>query len=228
VGFVIDEAVRTRFSIFPQTLVGIGGTWYARGALPGVDTFARMRRALTDGPWVRTRSLLLADPSNPRARAVLDETFKLVQTLAQTGPTRGIGKAGDLLLDLDVAASERPVDGPAPGAGPAAADKQRPLRPALSRPSWNGHALTSQGSLRVHAASGLIISGELRTKGQSLRDVLVEDKTSGRTRIIQAVVQVDALTELDSQVRAAVAGSGPLLLCCWGPNAAPQLVGRFP
>jgi hypothetical protein len=79
IGYVVDEVIRTRFSIFPDGPVSLGSSW--------------------------ERTLFMSDGIDPTVRAEVNEKYKLVAVYKASNMQRV--KDGELIAEIELTARER-------------------------------------------------------------------------------------------------------------------------
>ena len=175
IGYVVDEVIRTRFSIFPSHPVSIGSTW--------------------------KRTLMLSDGLDPTVRGEVTEEYKLVAvTRADINGPDFIEK-GDMLAEIEVNAREKPaevkLENNAHRISPDPNEDidQEKISPQFFRPSFAGHDFTTTGKLFVHIKTGFVISGEAKSEATSERTLVVINKKTQTRKTIKAKADITATTD---------------------------------
>ena len=190
IGYVVDEVIRTRFSIFPEDPVAIGGSW--------------------------ERTLMLSDGIDPTVRAEVNEKYKLLSIFKYEGGMANPGIAkGDLIAEILVNAKERPAPreetkkknqllpvnpDPKEEEEEDAEDESKKITPQFARPSFRGHEFSTDGVLKVHVDTGLVITGETTSEASSERTVVVINKKTKKRKTLKAKVDIVAQTTYSGSV----------------------------
>ena len=175
IGYVVDEVIRTRFSIFPAKAVTIGSSW--------------------------ERSFELSDGIDPTVRAEVMEKYKLA-AVSQSDGKLPQTKQGDLIAEIEIEARERPAP-EKPGVErlprhPADDEDDEgeaiKITPQFTRPSFHGHDFSTKGLFQVDLKSGLVLFGESDSVASSERMVVIINKKTKKRRTIRARVDIVAST----------------------------------
>ena len=204
VEYVVEEALRSRLSVFPRHPVGFNDRW--------------------------ERSEMLVNQADPGAhRAVLDESYTLARAVRLDGPMHGLGARGDLTVELEVESHERGGLPPPKWAERVSKGRVDPhesdedgnddddddddehehmrehaeqeeamanagTQPMFRRPSLAGHDVSSHGMVRVHVPTGWILAGTLESVSHARKRISVQDRATGEAKEVDAKVEITART----------------------------------
>jgi hypothetical protein len=175
IGYVIDELIRNRFSIFPQEPVTIGSSW--------------------------ERIFMVSDMINPDVQAKVTERFRLV-SISRAESDFTFGEKGDLIAEIHFSENELPIfeekervpvtTQTKDGTKSEATRQHANLIPQFGRPSLRGHSFKTEGVFQVHVKTGLVFSGSSRALSSSEKYVVVENEESHMKSSVKAKVTLRA------------------------------------
>lgn len=171
IGYLLDEIIRNRFSIFPSAPVTIGASWQ--------------------------RDTLVSDKINPDLQALVKETYKLA-SVTRAEEDFAFGRKGDLIAELHFTQREAPLSAKeklqrtkenkmAVHAGPG-------ITPQFGRPALRGHSFVTDGVFQLHLHSGLVFSGRSTSHSSSMKSIVVDNKDTGKKQTVNAKVTLIAQT----------------------------------
>jgi hypothetical protein len=178
IGYVVDEVLHTRFSIFPSEAVSIGSTW--------------------------ERTMLLSDHIDPTVQAVVTEKYRLVSLQRAEFRQMPWVERGDFIAEIEVIAKEKPAPippkpkeerlpiNPDPN---EEVDDGKKITPQFARPSFRGHEFSTKGMLQVHVPTGFVLTGHATSEASSERTVVVINKKTKKRKTVKAKVDIVANTE---------------------------------
>lgn len=175
IGYVVDEVIRTRFSIFPQTPVTIGSSW--------------------------ERSLKLSDGINPSVQADIIEEYKLI-AVSRAGSRfkeHNVGSS-ELIAEIEFTQREKPIHleqegNKIPGVDDGEEKSTTGVDPQFSRPSFKGHEFSTRGTIFVHLNTGFVLQGQSTGEAKSERAVMIINKRKNSRKIVNAKVEISASTK---------------------------------
>ena len=181
IGYVVDEVIRTRFSIFPQQPVTIGSSW--------------------------KRTLFMSDGIDPTLKAKVSEMYKLVSItrVEVEQPLHSLVRKGDLIAEISLKAVEIPSFVREKSSSimeeVAMEEEKKLFNPQFSRPSFKGHTFVTDANYKVHLSTGMIIEGSSTSSSSSEKLVVVINKMNGKRKTIKAKIDLVAKTDYSGSIQ---------------------------